>query len=92
MTEIVLPYEPGGFTTFAEKRGDTYVINGTKLYCSNAPLAKVIVMNARTDREGPLTKSWSQFILPVDTPGFIIGKVHDHMGMRMLMTADRYVP
>jgi acyl-CoA dehydrogenase len=88
MTEVVLAYEEGGFDTFAEKKGDEYVINGNKLYCSNSTLASIITVSARTIRKGPLTKSWSRFLVPVGTPGLTIGKVHDHMGLRMLMTAE----
>ncbi len=88
MTEVMLPYEPGGFSAFAEKRGDEYILNGTKAYCSNAPLARIINVNVRTVKDGPLTKSWSRFMVPVGTPGLTIGKVHDHMGLRMLMTTE----
>jgi len=97
MAEAITRYEDGGFKCFAEKKGDEYVINGTKQWCSNAPLAKAICVNVRTDRKAPLTKCWTRFLVPAGTPGLKIDKVHDHMGLRMLMTAslsfeDMHVP
>ena len=89
-TEYVLPYDvPGAaFQTFAERKGDEYIINGTKEYCSNGPIAKMLFVSVQTDRKAPLSKSWTQIIVPTDTPGLSIGKLHDHMGMRLLPTAE----
>ncbi|MFC1868465.1 acyl-CoA dehydrogenase family protein [Thermodesulfobacteriota bacterium] len=89
-TEYTMPYNvPGGaFQTFAEKKGDEYIINGTKLYCSNGPIAKMFFVSAQTDRKAPLSESWTQFMVPPDTPGVSLGKPHEHMGMRLLPTAE----
>ena len=92
MTEYFVPYDVpgGGIKTYAEKQGDEYVINGTKQFCSNAVNAKVIFVTARTDKEGPMTKSLSSFLMPVDTPGLTIGKPYEYMGARMLPTSPLY--
>jgi len=89
-TEYVLPYDvPGSaFDCFAEKKGDEWVINGTKLYCSNGPIAKAVVVSVQTDRKAPLSKSWTQIMIPVGTPGLTLGKIHEHMGMRTLPTCE----
>lgn len=89
-TEYTLPYDvPGGaFNTVAEKKGNEYVINGTKEYCSNGPIAKMMFCSAQMNRKAPLGQSWTQFMLPTDTPGLHFGKIHDHMGMRLLPTAE----
>lgn len=93
MTEYFLPYDvPGkGIKTYAEKRGDDYVLNGTKQFCSNAVNAKVIFVTARTDRHGPITKSLSSFMVPTDTPGLTIGKPYEYMGARILPTSPLYL-
>lgn len=88
MTEVLLTYEPGGFDTYAVRKNDQYIINGTKAYCSGAPVSKAIVVHMKTDRKAPLTKSWSAFLIPVGTPGFSIGKIHDHLGFRTLLTSE----
>lgn len=89
-TEYTLPYDvPGAaFQTVAEKKGDEYIINGTKEYCSNGPIAKVLFVSAQTNRKAPLSESWTQIMVPADTSGISIGRVHDHMGMRLLPTAE----
>ena len=51
-------------------------------------IARMYVVNARTDRAGPLSTSMSQFLVPADTPGFTIGKIHNKMGCRLEMNAE----
>jgi len=89
-TEYTLPYDvPGAaFNTFAERKGDEYIINGTKEYCSNGPIAKMLFVSTQTNRKAPLSESWTQIMVPPDTPGVSIGRIHDHMGMRLLPTAE----
>jgi alkylation response protein AidB-like acyl-CoA dehydrogenase len=89
-TEYTLPYDvPGAaFKTVAERRGDEYVINGTKEYCSNGPIAKMLFVSVQINPKVPLSQSWTQIMVPSDTPGLSIGKLHDHMGMRLLPTAE----
>ena len=89
-TEYTLPYDvPGSaFKTFAEKKGDEYIINGTKQYCSNGPIAKMLFVSAQTDKKKPLSQSWTQFMVPPDTPGITFGKPEDHLGMKLLPTAE----
>jgi len=89
-TDVHLPYDApgGGMETYAERRGDEWVINGVKDWISNGGVAKMYIVNARTDRKGPLSQSMSQFLVPPDTPGFSIGKIHDKMGSRLEMNAE----
>ncbi len=74
--------------TFAEKRGSEYIINGTKHFISNGGIAKLTIVSARTDRKLPLNQSLSRFLVSSDTPGFSIGKLHDKLGRRCLITAE----
>ena len=89
-TEYTLPYDvPGAaFQTVADRKGDEFIINGTKEYCSNGPIAKMISVSVQTKRQAPLSQSWSQIMVPAATPGLSIGKIHEHLGMRLLPTAE----
>jgi len=75
--------EPGlGMQMFAQKNGDSWILNGTKRYISNGGLAKVYLMVARTDREGPLPESLTAFLVPSDAPGFTVPEIWDKLGQR----------
>jgi alkylation response protein AidB-like acyl-CoA dehydrogenase len=74
--------------TFAERKGDEYIINGTKHFISNGGIAKLYLVHARSDRKLPLNQCRSLFLVPSDTPGFSIGKFHNKLGRRLLMTAE----
>jgi len=74
--------------TFAEKRGNEYVINGMKHFISNGGIAKLYIIHVRTDRKLPLSQCRSVFVVPFDTPGFSIGTTHNKLGRRLLRTAE----
>ncbi|MBM3289247.1 MAG: isovaleryl-CoA dehydrogenase [Candidatus Hydrogenedentes bacterium] len=72
--------------TFAECRNGEYVINGTKTYITNAPVANTFLVYARTDKTlGP--RGISQFIVERGFPGFTVGTPFSKMGMRGSPTA-----
>ena len=68
----------GSLLTTAIKDGDSYVINGTKLWTTQADSAQIIMLMARTG--GPGTKGISTFILESGMPGFSLGKREKKMG------------
>lgn len=71
----------------AVKKGDRYVINGSKTFISNAPVADVIIVNANVDPArgaGGVTG----FILDRGTPGFSISKKLHKMGLRTSPMAE----
>jgi isovaleryl-CoA dehydrogenase len=71
----------------ADKRGDRYVLNGTKFWITNAPHADVLVVYAKTDPSlGP--RGISAFIIEKGTPGFSVSKKLEKMGMRGSDTAE----
>jgi len=75
--------DPGaGMKMFAEKKGDRWIINGTKRYISNGGLAKLYLMVVRTDRDGPLASSLTAFLVPADAKGFSVPEVWDKLGQR----------
>jgi alkylation response protein AidB-like acyl-CoA dehydrogenase len=56
----------------ADRDGDCYVINGQKIYTSNAESATHIYLMARTDRKAPKHEGISIFLVPMDTPGITV--------------------
>ena len=79
--------EPGagsdvaGITTVAKKVGDDYVINGNKMWITNASVASWYFVLAYTD-QSLKHKGMSGFLVPRETPGITIGKKEDNLGQR----------
>ncbi len=71
----------GGVRTSARKDGDSWVINGAKMWCTNASIADFIVVLVRTDPAGG-SRSLSQIIVPTDAPGLHIGPAEKKMGLK----------
>jgi len=71
----------GGVRTVAKKVGDDWVINGAKMWCTNASIADTIVTLCRTDKAGG-SKSLTLIIVPTDTPGLTIGPAEKKMGLK----------
>jgi alkylation response protein AidB-like acyl-CoA dehydrogenase len=71
----------GGITTKAEKDGDEWVINGSKMWCTNAGIAEYIITLVRTDPKGG-SKSLSMILVPTDAKGLTIGPAEKKMGLR----------
>jgi isovaleryl-CoA dehydrogenase len=79
--------EPGagsdvvGMRTRAEKRGDRYVLNGSKMWITNGPIAETIVIYAKTDtKAGP--RGITAFIVENGFPGYSTAQKLDKLGMR----------
>jgi butyryl-CoA dehydrogenase len=70
----------GGLTTKAEKSGNEWILNGAKMWCTNASIAEYIIIVARTDREGG-SRSMSMILVPTGTPGLHIGPAEKKMGL-----------
>ena len=73
--------------TRAEKRGDTYVLNGRKMWITNAPEADVVILYAATDRADD-KRRLSAFLLEKGMPGFATAQKLDKLGMRGSDTAE----
>jgi alkylation response protein AidB-like acyl-CoA dehydrogenase len=71
----------GGVRTVAKKVGDDWVINGAKMWCTNASIADTIVTLCRTDKAGG-SKSLTLIIVPTGTPGLTIGPAEKKMGLK----------
>jgi len=70
----------GGVVTKAVKDGNEWIINGTKMWCTNASIAEYIITLVRTDPKGG-SRSLSQILVPTDTPGLTIGPAEKKMGL-----------
>ena len=66
----------------AREDGDHWVINGTKLYCTNGTHAGTVVFTARTGGEIGDPKNISAFVVERDTPGFAYGVLENKLGLR----------
>ena len=71
----------------AEKRGDRFVLNGTKMWITNAPDADTLIVYAKTDAAaGP--KGITPFLIEKGFKGFSVGQKLDKLGMRGSSTAE----
>jgi isovaleryl-CoA dehydrogenase len=71
----------------ADKRGDVYVLNGTKFWITNAPHADTLVVYAKTDPDGA-SRGVTAFLVEKGFKGFSVSKKLDKMGMRGSDTAE----
>jgi alkylation response protein AidB-like acyl-CoA dehydrogenase len=71
----------------AEKRGDRWVLNGQKLWITNANESSVFLVLANTDFEKGY-KGITAFIVEKGTPGFSVGKKEDKLGIRASSTCE----
>jgi acyl-CoA dehydrogenase len=74
--------------TRAEKRGDFYYLNGTKRFITNAPIAGLFAVMARTDPNNKGAGGVYAFVVEAGTPGITIGKHDKKMGQQGGYTAD----
>ncbi|MEL6177581.1 MAG: acyl-CoA dehydrogenase family protein [Myxococcota bacterium] len=78
-----------GMRTRAERRGDVYVLNGTKQWITNGPYADVFLIYAHTGRsDDDPRRSLSAFVVEASTPGFSVGKKEIKLGMRASPTSQ----
>jgi alkylation response protein AidB-like acyl-CoA dehydrogenase len=87
LTEPGAGSDASNLATRAERRGDRYVLNGEKIWVTNAEVGKVFVVMAVTDPEAG-KKGLSAFLVPADTPGFSFGKLEDKTGLRASKTGS----
>jgi len=73
--------------TLAEPKGDHYVLNGTKTFVSEAPVADVFVVFATVER-GKGVLGVTGFLVERDRPGFKVGKQIEKMGLKTSPMAE----
>ncbi|MBZ0266025.1 acyl-CoA dehydrogenase family protein [bacterium] len=87
LTEPAAGSDAGHIATRAVKKGDKYILNGTKVFITNGGEADINIVIATTDPEKG-TRGASAFIVEKGTPGFTFGKEEDKMGIRASATRE----
>ena len=77
----------GSMATTARRDGDDYVLNGRKLYITNGPVADVLLVYAKTDRDRG-AKGISAFVVEKGFPGFSVAQKLNKMGFRGSQTGE----
>lgn len=90
LTEAEAGSDPSALRTSARRDGDSWVINGSKRYITNAPLADLFVVFARTDPEQKGGRGISSFVVETATPGVTVGPKDRKMGQSGAWTAEVY--
>lgn len=88
ITEPGAGSDAGATRTTAVLDGDEYVLNGTKVFITNAYYADIYVVIARTGPKELKHKSISAFIVEKGTPGFSFGKKEKKLGIRSSATYE----
>jgi alkylation response protein AidB-like acyl-CoA dehydrogenase len=87
LTEPSSGSDAGSARMMAVRKGNNWVLNGTKTFCTNGHYADVLVVIAVTDRAAH-THGLSAFMVEKGTPGFRPGKKEDKLGLRASDTAE----
>ena len=82
LTEPNAGSDSGGTETKAELRGDKWILNGSKIFITNANYAQIYIATARTGAKDAGTKGISAFVFERETPGFTLGSKDEKLGMR----------
>jgi alkylation response protein AidB-like acyl-CoA dehydrogenase len=88
LTEPGSGSDAGGARTTAVKRGDKWVLNGSKTFITNGTYANCAVVMAVTDREKGTRGGMSAFVVEKGTKGFRPGKKENKLGLRASDTAE----
>jgi hypothetical protein len=87
LTEPGSGSDAGSARMTATRKGNCWVLNGTKTFCTNGHYADVVVVLAVTDRAAH-THGLSAFVVEKGTPGFSAGKKENKLGLRASDTAE----
>ena len=87
LTEAGSGSDAAAMQTFAVRKGDKYILNGSKRFITNGGLAQVNSIFALTDPDAG-TRGISAFIVERDFPGFSVGRIEDKMGIKGSQTAE----
>jgi alkylation response protein AidB-like acyl-CoA dehydrogenase len=88
LTEPSAGSDAGGTRTTALRDGDEFIINGTKIFITNAGEGDTYIVFARTDKDAEKHHGISAFIVEKGTPGFSFGKKEQKMGIRSSPTLE----
>lgn len=88
ITEPGAGSDAAGIRTKAQRDADHWVINGSKTFITNGPIAEVVSVVAVTDPDAPSSNRMSCFIVERSNPGMTVGKELDKMGNRSSPTSE----
>ncbi len=88
LTEPDAGSDPSSLTTRAVRDGQDWVLTGSKRYITNAPLADVFMVFARTNPDAAPARGISTFLVPADAPGLSLAPKDHKMGQRGAWTCD----
>ena len=85
LTEPDAGSNPGAMRTRAKKDGDSYILNGEKMWITSGSIADIAIIWAKVEDENDLIRG---FIVPTDTPGFKAADVHGKWSLRASVTSS----
>jgi alkylation response protein AidB-like acyl-CoA dehydrogenase len=86
LTEPDTGSDAGNLSARAERKGDGWLLSGTKMFITNGTWAKVAIIFARTGGPGP--RGVTAFLVPTDAPGFTAREIRGKLGLRGQATAE----
>ncbi|HEX2916494.1 MAG TPA: acyl-CoA dehydrogenase family protein [Chloroflexia bacterium] len=84
LTEPDFGSDPGGMRTNARKDGDSYILNGSKMWITNGSIADLAVVWAKTE------EGIRGFLVERGTPGFSASDIHHKLSLRASITSELY--
>ncbi len=87
LTEPHVGSDASALRTSAVKDGDSYVLNGVKQFITSGKNGQLAIVIAVTDK-GAGKKGMSAFIVPTDTPGYVVARLEDKLGQNSSDTAQ----
>jgi len=87
LTEPDAGSDLGAMKTRAVRADDSWLINGTKTWITNAPVASFLTVGAKTSNEAGI-KNIALFLVDADNPGFSVGKPIEKLGVRSSLTSE----
>jgi len=88
LTEADAGSDAGGTRTTAVREGDSWILNGAKIFTTNGSEADTYIVFARTDKQAEKHHGISAFIIEKGTPGFSFGKKEKKLGIRSSPTYE----
>jgi alkylation response protein AidB-like acyl-CoA dehydrogenase len=87
LSEPAAGSDPASMATTATEDGDSYVLNGSKIFISNGGVSQVAIVWTQTDKDLK-HKGITCFIVEADTPGFVVGAEEKKLGIRGSNTTE----
>ncbi|MEY2785702.1 MAG: hypothetical protein RL277_1912 [Planctomycetota bacterium] len=88
LTEPNAGSDAAALSTTARQDGDSWILDGTKIWVTNGGICGLMIVYARTDPKASKAKGISAFIVPKETPGITVGKAEKKCGIRASSTTE----